>query len=178
MVRPPVRDEDQVVETWEISFEGTVWLWVYDRREDQYKAQPVGARSGSKTIHMTRDDRKYNQELVIDENRQLDPFTNGQLRLLGSANRDENLDTRYHNSNEDLIAMFEIRDLGLFAEAMEEVGSEVILRRLRALADEHATVAQVEILRDLIEKRYPIGGTQKTVREMIEAGDRIGAARI
>lgn len=179
MVRPVVRPEDQAVETWEISFPGSIGVWVYDRREDQYKRQTISARSGSKTIHMTRDDRKYNQELIPDENRALDPFTNGQLRLLGSAaDRDENLDVRYHYSDTDLVGMFEVRDVALFQEAMEAIGSEVILRRLQGLADAHATVAQVEVLRDIIERRYPIGGTQRTVREMIEAGDRIGAQRI
>lgn len=178
MARPPVRDEDKIVETWEISFPGTVFVWIYDRRNDEYKKQMVSNRSGSSKLHITRDDRLYNQELIPDENVHLDPFTNGQLRLLGSADRDENLSTRYHYTDDDLIAMFEVRDAGLFAEAMEDIESEVILRRLQSLAETHATVAQVEALRELVQKRYPVGGTQRTVREMFEAGERIGAVRI
>lgn len=178
MVRPLVNPADAVIETWEIAFPGTVWVWVYDRREDQYKKQAVGGRAGSKTIHLTRDDRKYNQELIPDENRSLDPFTNGLLRLLGSADRDESLDVRNHYSAEDLVAMFEVRDPDLFREAMEALTSEVVLRRLANLADDHATVTQGAILRDIIAARYPVGGTQATVREMIEAGERIGATRI
>lgn len=178
MPRPPVREEDQIVETWEIAFPGTVWVWIWDRREDGYKKVQVGQRTGSKSLHITRDDRKYNQELIPEENTHLDPFTNGQLRLLGAADRDENLDTRYHYSNEDLVGMFEVRDPALFASEIEDIGSEVILRRMYSLADEHATVAQMDALRDLLQKRYPIGGTQRTVREMYEAGERIGAQRI
>lgn len=178
MARPAVPPADSVVETWEISFPGVVWVWLYDRREDIYKKQQIGQRTGSKTLHITRDDRKYNMELIPDENRHLDPFTNGSLRLLGAATRDESLDVRNHFSNDDLIAMFEVRDPDLFAEAIESQTSEVVIRRLQTLADDHATVTQATILRDLIDKRYPVGGTQKTVREMFEAGERIGAQRI
>lgn len=178
MARPAVPTNDAIVETWEIAFPGAVWVWVYDRREDVYKKQQVGQRTGSKTLHITRDDRKYNQELIPDENRHLDPFTNGSLRLLGAADRDESLDVRNHFSEEDLIAMFEVRDPSLFAEALEDVDSEVVIRRLQNLADEHATVAQAAALRELIDRRYPVGGTQRTIREMLEAGDRIGADRL
>jgi hypothetical protein len=178
MVRPLVNEEDAVVESWEIAFAGSVWVWIYDRREDAYKKVQVGNTSGSKRLHITRDDRKYNQELIPDENRRLDPFTNGSLRLLGSANRDESLDIRNHFADDELTAMFEVRDPDLFAEALADITSEVVLRRLAALADAHATVNQNNALRDLIQARYPIGGTQKTVREMFEAGERIGAGRI
>lgn len=179
MPRPMASKNDQAVESWEIACAGSVSLWVYDRREDSYKKQVVSAHSGSRTLHLTRDDRKYNQELIPDENRHLDPFVNGELRLLGSSvDRDENLDVRNHFSNDELTAMFEVRDPDLFAEALEDITSEVILRRLQGLADDNATVTQAEILRELIQARYPIGGTQSTVREMIEAGDRIGAGRI
>lgn len=178
MVRPPIDPQDAIIETWEIAFPGTVWVWVYDRREDVYKKQAVGGRQGSKSIHLTRDDRKYNQELIPDENRHLDPFTNGCLRLLGSADRDESLDVRNHYSRDDLIAMFEVRDPDLFTEAMQTLASEVVLRRLQGLADDHGTVTQGAILRDLITERFPVGGTQRTVREMMEAGERIGATRI
>jgi hypothetical protein len=178
MGRPAPTPENAVVETWEIAFEGSVWVWVYDRREDRYRKQAVGRRSGSKTLHITRDDRQYNQERIPDENKALDPFINGQLRLLGAATRDESLDVRNHFSEPDLIAMFEVRDPELFREALETLTSEVVLRRLQSLADIHASVVQRDILREVTDARYPIGGTQKTVREMIEAGERIGAVRI
>ncbi len=178
MSRPRVSPEDSAVETWEIAFPGTVWVHVYDRREDTYKKQQVGQRSGTKTLHITRDDRKYNQERILDENRHLDPFTNGSLRLLGSASRDESLDVRNHYADADLIGMFEVRDPDLFREALDGLTSEVVLRRLSNIADDNATVTQAEILRELLAERYPVGGTQRTVREMLEAGERIGAGRI
>lgn len=179
MARPVPNGHDSAIETWEITFDGSVSVWVYDKREDTYRKQVVSRHSGSKLLHITRDDRKYNQELTPVENKHLDVFTNGQMRLLGSsADRDENLDIRNHLSDEQLVEMFEIRDPELFRDLLEVQTSEVILRRLASIADEHATVTQSEILRELIADRYPIGGTQRTVREMLEASDRIGAPRI
>lgn len=179
MSRPTANPNDQEIESWEIAFDGSVSIWVYDRRNDEYKKQVVAGHYGSRTMHLSRDDRKYNQELIPDECKHLDPFINGQLRLLGaSADRDENLDVRNHYSNDELATMFEVRDPELFREAMEGITSEVVLRRLQNMAETHATVAQNETLRDLIQRRYPVGGTQTTVKEMIEAGDRIGATRI
>lgn len=175
MARPHARDEDKVVETWEIVTPGTIYVWVYDRREDRYDTQGVGGRS-SKRLHLTRDDRKYNQELVPLENRHLDPFTNGSLRLVDCATRDETLDMRYHLTDADLKQMFEVRDRTLFLEAVSSIESELVLRRLADLADENGTVAQLETLKDLIRERYPIGGTQKAVREMIEAGERLAGS--
>ncbi len=179
MVRPIARDgEDRIVETWEVMIEGTVWVHVYDRRDDRYVKQRVGGREGSRRIHITRDDRKYNQERLPDENKGLDPFTNGALRLVDSATRDESLDTRYHMTPADIAELLEIKDEDLFREAVEAIESELIVRRLRALAETDGTVAQNSVLREVCEARWPIGGTQKSVREMIEAGERIGATQV
>jgi hypothetical protein len=179
MTRPIANENDQAIETWEITFPGSASVWVYDKREDTYRKQVVSRHSGSKMLHITRDDRKYNQELTPIENKHLDVFTNGQMRLLGSsADRDENLDIRNHLSDDQLVEMFEIRDPDLFRDLLDSQTSEVILRRMASIADQHATVTQSEILREVISERYPIGGTQRTVREMLEAGDRIGAQRI
>lgn len=178
MTRPQTKAADQIVETWETSSPGTTWVWVYDRREDKYVEQRVGGREGSGRIHLSRDDRKYNQERVPIENRMLDPFTNGALRLVEASERDEALDIRYHYSDADLMDMFEVRDENLFADLILEIESELIIRRLLAMAEKAGTQAQTKTLRDTCDERWPIGGTQKTVREMIEAGERIGATQI
>jgi hypothetical protein len=178
MARPAVKPEDQVVETWESTMPGTIYVWLYDRREDKYLKHRVGGKTGSKRLHITRDDRKYNQERVPVENIGHDPFTNGAMRLITAETRDENLDTRYHLSDTDLHEILEIRDVEPFMEAVSDIQSELIIRRLVALAEKDGTQGQNEALKELAEVRYPIGGTQKTVREMIEAGERIGADRI
>jgi hypothetical protein len=174
MVRPESNAEDKTIETWESVIPGIVFVWTYDRREDRYIQVSVGGKSGSKRLYLTRDDRKYNQEQVPFENSGMDVFTNGALRLIASETRDEHLDTRYHYTNEELAELFEVRDTDLFMEAVQEISSELILRRLMAMGEKLATQAQFNALKELVAVRYPIGGTQKTVREMIEAGERIG----
>lgn len=178
MARPATIEEDKVVETWESAIEGTVWVWVYDRREDRYQKQAVGGRSASKRLHITRDDRKYNQEQIPVENSTHDPFTNGALRFIDAATRDESLDMRYHFTDTELAQVFELRDQDLFVEAVRGFESELILRRLGAMSEKLGTLVQVEAIRDLIQERYPIGGTQRSVREMIEAGEKLNATRI
>jgi hypothetical protein len=178
MARPDVTDDDKVVETWEITTQGSVWVNVYDRREDRYVKQLVAGRSGSKRLHISRDDRKFNQEQIPDENSSLDPFSNGMLRLVDAATRDENLDVRFHLSATQLVKFFETRDRAEFRIKLESISSELVLRRLNEVADENGTVAQVEELRSLLNKRYPIGGTQRTIKEMLDAGERLGVARV
>ena len=177
MTRPDTTADDKVIETWESAIAGTVFVWVYDRREDRYHQQSIGGKSGSRRIHITRDDRKYNQEQMPVENEHLDPFTNGSLRLVGAATRDELLDTRYHFTDADLTSMFDVRDIDLFVEGIQAISSELILRRLQTMSEKVGTSAQTEALRELVTSRYPIGGPQKTIREMIEAGEKIGATR-
>lgn len=175
-MRPEQTEDDKVVETWETTIAGTVFVWVYDRREDKYHHQSVGGKSGSRRLHISRDDRKYNQEQIPIEAEHLDPFTNGSLRLVGAATRDETLDVRYHFTDGDLEEMFEVRDLDMFMETAKEITSELILRRLQAVGERVGTQAQNDALKALVNERYPIGGTQRTIREMIEAGERIGAS--
>lgn len=177
-MRPEVSDDDKTIETWEAAIAGSVYVWVYDRREDRYIKQGVGGRSASRRLHITRDDRKYNQEQIPVENESLDPFTNGALRFVSAATRDESLDMRYHYTDDELAQMFDLRDLDNFRDAVEDIKSELILRRLADMSETAATLGQVEIIKEILNERYPIGGTQKTVREMIEAGERIGATRI
>ncbi len=178
MVRPFADEADRIIETWESAIAGTTWVWTYNRRDDRYIKTRVGGREGSNRIRISRDDRKYNQEMVPVENRLLDPFTNGTLILVDTANRDDQLDTRYHYTKAQLEEMFELREPELFKEAIEGIESELIIRRLYSMAEKIGTNEQTQILRDICDERWPIGGTQRTVREMIEAGERIGATRM
>ena len=169
-----VQPGETVIETWEITGNFTVWVWVYDRREDKYKKQRVGGRDGgSKRLHISVDDRRFNQEQVVEEMKTADPFVNGAL-ILVSAEKAEDIDATYHLTGEDLANMLEVKDLDLFNEEINDIKSELILRRLRELAETQGTVKQLESIQDLLNSRYKIGGTQRTVREMIEAGERIG----
>lgn len=172
MARPLASKGDSEIEVWEATTPSTTWVYVFDRREDRYKPTRVSGRSGARRLNITRDDRKYNQEILPFGNERNDPFTNGTLRFISSATRDEQLDTRYHLTDDQLLAYFEVRDTNLFIEAIREVDSEVILRKLLMLAPEVGTVNQVDALRDFVRQKYPVGGSQLAVREMEDATGR------
>ena len=66
-----------------------------------------------------------------------------------------------NNAGDGIVAARHLLDRGF--------ESELILRRLAEMSEKMGTLVQVEALRDLVHERYPIGGTQRTVREMLEA---------
>lgn len=166
MARPETPVDEKTVESWEAATDVTVWVWVYDKREDKYKKQRVGGRSGSRMLHIRRDDRVFNQEQVVVENKHLDPFTNGLLRLVAGGREDDELDATYHLTVEDLKGMLEIRDEEIFKGEVEGIGSELILRRLKDAAEKHGAVWQLEFIRDVIDDRYKVGGTQRAERDV------------
>lgn len=169
--------QEKTVETWEITHDGTVWVAVYDKREDKYKKQRVGGRAGgSKRLHITADDRRFNQEQVVDEMKQNDPFTNGSLKLI-SADRPEDVDTTYHLTAVDLEAILK-EDPETFEARVGDIKSELIVRRLLEVAEKAGTVAQLAFIRDLVEERYKVGGTQKSVREMLKAGEELSGTQM
>lgn len=177
MARAPQSGES-LIETWEIQTEGTVWVWTYDRRNDRYTKQRVGGRQGgSRILRISSDDRRYNQEQIVDELKETDPFINGALRLT-SKERAEDVDATYHLGPDELRAMLEVKDMDLFQVEVGDIKSELILRRLRDVAELHGTVQQLTYVSELIEGRYKVGGTQKTVREMLDAGEELSGTRL
>lgn len=156
-------DLDQM-ETWEIQVPGKVTVWKRNRRTGEYDRARVSGE-GPKLLHITKDDRLYNQELIPEENAHLDPFTNGSLarregkKLVGIT-------------AETLRELLEVSDPDLFREAIDDhVGNELTVRRLHDLAHSEGTVAQVEVLRDVIDEHYRVGGTQRTVAEMMQESE-------
>lgn len=170
----PVNENSSIVETWEITTNGTAWVYIYDRRNDTYSKQRVGGRGGSKKLHINRDDRIFNQEQVVDENKHLDVFTNGMLRFI-SANDGSEPDVvlKWAFTEEQMLELFTIKDSALFEETVREIESELALRRLTSLAEKEATNAQYTFLRDLIEERYKVGGTQRAVADMLRSGEQL-----
>ena len=164
----------KVLETWEITTDGTIWVDKMDAREGKYIKQRVGGRQGgSRRLHITTDDRRFNQEQVVEEMRDSDPFTSGAL-ILVSAEKADDIDSTYHLTTEDLSRLLEIKDTKLFESEVGDIKSELILRRLKELAENQATVAQLAFIGELISTRYRVGGTQRTVREMMAAGEMAG----
>ena len=153
------------METWEIQTAGALTVWKRDKRSGDYRKERVAA-TGPKRLRLSRDDREYNQELIPEENAHLDPFTNGMLaqvvgkKLVGIT-------------REEIIGLLEIKDEA-FVRAIAEIDNELTIRRLLELAESDGTVAQVAALREVIDERYRVGGTQRTVREMLDEEDKSG----
>lgn len=170
---PDVRDG---VETWEV-VEGanpTVWVWVSDPREpSRYRKQRVGGPAGgSRRLRISTDDRKYNEEQIIEEMQDHNPFRNGLLQLVSAARSD--VEARHHLGFAELRRILSLREPELFEERVNSIDSELVLRRLKALAESEATVAQLEFVNRVIDERYKAGGTQRTVRELLAAGEQVG----
>lgn len=156
------------MEVWEIVSEGTVWVWTKDVRRPGYmqKTRVGGKAGGSRRLRITRDERRYNEEQIIEEMRPSNPFRNGALKMIASrAEIPDDVDTTYHLDNSDLLALFDLKDEELFRAEVDALGSELMLRRLYMVAEKSATVAQLATVRDVVEARYGVGGTQASIRE-------------
>ena len=163
------------VETWEITTEGTVWVWLMDPREQRYRKQQVGGRAGgSKRLRISTDDRRYNEEQIVEEMVDHNPFRNGALRIVSTEVIPEDVDTRYHFTTEQLVQLLEVRDEQLFRSEVEDITSELVIRRLKDQAEKTGTVGQLAFLTEIIDTRYRLGGTQRTVEEMLAQSDRSG----
>jgi hypothetical protein len=175
-----IATDSDVLEVWEISTEGTVWLWKHDvRHPGQMEKVRVGGRAGgSRRLRISRDERRYNEEQVIEEMAGENPFRNGALVLISTEDRAEDIDSRYHLTEADLASLLELRDEDLFRAEVEDIKSELVMRRLYMAAETKATVGQLDVIRSIIEERYKVGGTQKTVREMMAQGEFSGGTVI
>lgn len=162
-------DKD-TIEVWEAQTASSVWAYQKDARDPTgYRMVRVGGPNASKRLRITTDDREFTQEQILDENRHLDPFTNGSLKRIG-AGPEGNLGII---TDEDLVEYLSFEP-DVFEEAVREMESELTVRRLKDLVEARGTVAQHEIVKDIIEERWKVGGTQKTVQEMIDAGEAAG----
>jgi len=174
--------QENITEVWEIITPGTVWVWTYDRRNDRYQKQRVGGRGGggSKRIQISVDDRRFNQQQVVDEMRAHDPFTNGALKRISGPDLDPHEDylmsEKYHLTDDQLRGLLEVKDEAGFEAKVNEIESELILRRLCAVSEKDGTVWQHGFLKELVEKKYPVGGSQTTYLEMVRANELQGGA--
>jgi hypothetical protein len=171
-----VTDDRDVIEVWEIQTEGTVWVWTKDVRTPGHmqKTRVGGKAGGSRRLRISRDERRFNEEQVIDEMASHNPFRNGALRFVSADDKQQadDIDTTYHMTNEDLLNLLEIKDEALLKSEVEGIASELVLRRLYMVAEKNATVAQLGIIRDVVDERYQIGGTQQSIREQDRPGYR------
>lgn len=155
------------VEIWEAVTESIVFVSVRDTMNGGWKQKKVSTQ-GPKRIQITVEERRFNQDNIPEENLALDPFSNGQLICVqGDAK------SPYHLTDDDLVTILTLDDEAEFESAIAETTSEVILRRMLNLAQTRASHVRYEFIRDLVDERYRVGGTQKTVQAMIDAGEAL-----
>lgn len=154
----------QDVETWEIQIPGSVWVYRNNPVTGLWDQVRANGTVGPKRIQITKRDREYTQVMIRDDRReQLDPFTNGTLAQVVDG------EVVGEKTTENIARYLEVKDQA-FAEAIEEL-DELTIRRLMDLAMVNGTVPQVDAIRDVIDRKYRVGGTQRTVREMYESGE-------
>lgn len=155
------------VEIWEATTEAVVFVAVRDTINGGWKHKKV-TQQGSRRIQLTVEERRYNQDNIPEENMNLDPFSNGQLICVQGDAKAPN-----HLTDEDLISVLTLEDDDEFEAAVADFESEVIIRRLLNLAQTKASHVRFEYIRDLVDERYRVGGTQRTVQAMMDAGERL-----
>jgi hypothetical protein len=161
----PAKD---TIEVWEVQTPSTVYVYQRDPRDPTgYRQTRVGGPNGTKRLRITTDDREFTEEQILEENTQLNPFRNGALKRVDGG------DNAGIVTDEDLAELMTLEP-EVFREAVGEMDSELTVRRLYELVQRSGTVVQAEIVRDIIEDRWKVGGTQKTVREMIDAQEQVG----
>lgn len=156
-------EDGNAQEIWESTTGGTTWVHVKDpRNPGGWRLQKVGGK-GTKRITVTVEEREFNQELVAYESGHLDPFTNG---LLVRVSPKEIVRGENELTDDDLIAVLRADD-ETFEDRLGAIESEIIVRRLFALAEKHATMVRYQAIQTLIDERYRLGKTQKVVKEML-----------
>lgn len=163
---------EESVEIWEATTESVVFLNVKDpTKKDGWKQVKVSLQ-GPKRVQITLEERRFNQSQIPEENLSLDPFSNGQLICVqGEAKGGGN-----QLGDDDLIVILTLDDDDEFESAVTELQSEVLVRRLLGLAQTKATHNRFEFIRDLVDVRYRVGGTQTVVQQMIDDGEKLSGS--
>lgn len=159
---------EREMEIWEITIPGTVFVSVRDPRLPGGWKQTSVSGKGNKKLTISKDEREFNEEQLPEGNIHLNPFRNGILLC-----RQGELAEAKQYTDEELTAFLEL-DEADFKDAFEALPTEVLHRRLLAIAEKKATVQQHALLKDFVDEKYRVGGTQRTVREMQSLSDRMG----
>jgi len=154
------------VEIWEATTLQTTWLNVFDHINGGWKQVRVGGGAGaSKRIQLSVIERRFNSDMVPEESMGLDPFSNGALICVqGEARTANQID------DAAIIALLTGPD-EKFIASIDGIKSELLLRRILTISAKHATNERYTYLRDLIDQRYKVGGTQRAMRELYALGE-------
>lgn len=163
-------------EVWEIQIPGTIYAKVRNPEiAGTWKVVKANGTNGPRRLSLTTSERKYNRELIPDENQHLDPFSNGSLRCV--VGEPMNNDKPWL-TDADLEAIVRLESDDLYQEEVSSITLELTLRRLLDLCQRIGTVGRYEFVRDLVQERYAVGGTQRAVQEMIDAGEKLQGFRM
>lgn len=162
-------------EIWEIQIPGTIYTKVRNHEiAGTWKTIKANGTNGPKRLTLLASERRYNRELIPDENAHLDPFSNGSLRCVVGEPKNH----KTWLTDEDLEAIIRLESEDLYKEEVAGITLELTLRRLLDLAQRIATVSRYEFVKEVVQERYQVGGTQRAVAEMIEAGEKISGFRM
>lgn len=150
-------------EIWEPTTESAVHVLKKNPQDPTgWRNVKVGGKRGTRRLQLTREEREHNQQMVAIENKHLDPFLNGQLLCIQGTPDSSSAQM----SDDQLRELLKIEDDDTFMEAVTDLGSEVLLRRLLLQAEDHATKRRYDMVYDYVSTTFRVGYTQKSVREM------------
>lgn len=165
----------QQTETWEATTGGTTHVHVKDPRErNGWKITKVTGR-GRKRIQLTIEERLFNQDLVPEENRHLDPFRNGLLVRTSPPPEPNDADLGdSHYTDDQLVELLRLESDDVFMATVEAIQSEAVVRRLLDLAASKATNLRYTALQEHVDERYHVGKTSRVVQEIYDNEGRYG----
>lgn len=155
--------ENNAHEVWQGTTDSTVWVQVKDPRVTGGWAKKRIV--GRKKITLSVDERLFNQELIDEEFQDLDPFTNGLLVRTSPKDAEK---AKYELTDEQLVELLMIDDDDTFAAELAGIESEVVVRRLLALAERKATFVRYQAVQAFVDDKYHVGKTSRVVKEIIE----------
>lgn len=168
---------DQVMESWEMTVPGRVWVQTTGHNrfgQPVQKDVSVGPNKIGAKLKISVADREMNQEMV--ERADLDPFRNGTLvRVKGGDPADPGVASTDALSGTELTLLFE-KSGNAFQSAVNALG-EIPVRRMRALCDAiDASASQRDYLDEVINDRYRSPGSSQGTGSAVFnlAGERVG----
>ena len=148
-------------EIWESTIPGRVSLTVENAQGRQQTVSVVGK---GKRLRITQLDRELAEEVI--RNHEHNPFRNGMLVRVDGKGHDPSADEL---SDDDLKAIFEL-DQSDFQATVDQLG-QVNVRRLKAMVTEvDASKSEIEYLDEIIQQKWPIGGSMPSYDEMQPSG--------
>lgn len=155
------------VEIWESVTDAKVYVNVKDpMKPGGWAKKKISRVTGPKRLQISVEERRYNQDLVPDERVGNDPFSNGMLVCVQGKEKPANAMT-----DEELLDILNLEDDDLFQETIAGIDSEVLIRRMYGLSETKSTHARYLMIQEIVDTRYRVGGSQRVVTEMIEAGE-------